>query len=71
MLHNMYVFFEALIAVKASLVSGTLYNAAPVCVLIVYGVRGVDGSCAMHLTVESYTVIYTVCLANKRKHLCR
>jgi len=23
-----------------------------------YRVRGVDGSCAKHLTVESYTVIY-------------
>ena len=23
-----------------------------------YGVRGVDGSCAKRLTVESYTVIY-------------
>jgi len=23
-----------------------------------YPVRGVDGSCAKHLTVESYTVIY-------------
>jgi len=26
--------------------------------LCTYRVRGVDGSCAKHLTVESYTVIY-------------
>jgi len=31
---------------------------APVCVLIVLEVLNVDGSCAKHLTVESYTVIY-------------
>ena len=26
--------------------------------LITYRVRGIDGSCAKHLTVESYMVIY-------------
>jgi len=29
-----------------------------VCILCHYRVRGVDGSCAKHLTVESYKVIY-------------